>query len=115
MREHSRDKERLEHILSAIQVIENGLSTYSKDELLSNPLLYYGLVKQIEIIGEAANLLTHEFREMHVDVNWRPIVAMRNVLVHDYIHISKEMLWATITLDIPELKQHIALYYEEFE
>lgn len=115
MREHSRDKERLEHILSAIQVIENGLSTYSKDELLSNPLLYYGLVKQIEIIGEAANLLTHEFREMHVDVNWRPIVAMRNVLVHDYIHISKEMLWATITQDIPELKQHIALYYEEFE
>ncbi len=115
MREHSRDKERLEHILSAIQVIENGLSTYSKDELLSNPLLYYGLVKQIEIIGEAANLLTHEFREMHVDVNWRPIVAMRNVLVHDYIHISKEMLWVTITQDIPELKQHIALYYEEFE
>ena len=60
-------------------------------------------------------MLTFDFREMHVNVNWRPIVAMRNVLVHDYIHISKEMLWATITQDIPELKQHIALYYEEFE
>ena len=115
MREHSRDKERLEHILDAISVIEDGLATYPKEELLNNRLLYYGLVKQIEIIGEAANLLTHEFREMHVDVNWRPIVAMRNVLVHDYIHISQDMLWITITQDIPNLKEHIELYYEEFK
>ena len=115
MREHSRDKERLAHILDAIQIIENGMAAYPKEELLDNPLLYYGLVKQIEIIGEAANLLTFEFREKHTDVNWRPIVAMRNVLVHDYIHISKEMLWATITQDVPELKKHIAHYYEEFQ
>ena len=114
MREHSRDKERLQHILDAIMIIENGLSSYSKEELLNNSLLYFGLVKQIEIIGEAANLLTFEFREKHVDVNWRPIVAMRNVLVHDYIHISKDMLWATITQDIPALKVHIERYYKEF-
>ena len=115
MREHNRDKERLEHILDAVCVIENGLAAYPKDELLNNRLLYYGLVKQIEIIGEAANLLTHEFRETHVDVNWRPIVAMRNVLVHDYIHISKDMLWTTITQDIPSFKEHIERYYKEFD
>ena len=115
MREHSRDKERLAHILEAITVIENGLGTYPKDELLDKPLLYYGLVKQIEIIGEAANLLTHEFRDSHNEVNWRPIVGMRNVLVHDYIHISKEMLWATITQDIPTLKTQIERYYAEFD
>ena len=115
MREHNRDKERLEHILDAVSVIEEGLATYPKEELLNNRLLYYGLVKQIEIIGEAANLLTHEFRETHVDVNWRPIVAMRNVLVHDYIHISKDMLWTTITQDIPNFKEHIKRYHEEFE
>lgn len=102
-------------MLDAMAIIEDGLKTYPKEELLNNPLLYYGLVKQIEIIGEAANLLTHEFRETHVDVNWRPIVAMRNVLVHDYIHISKDMLWATITQDIPALKEHIECYYKEFE
>jgi uncharacterized protein with HEPN domain len=113
MREHSRDKERLKHILDAITIIENGMRAYSKDELLENPLLYYGLVKQIEIIGEAANLLTHEFRETHVEVNWRPIVAMRNVLVHDYIHISKDMLWATITQDIPVLRPQIEEYIAE--
>jgi uncharacterized protein with HEPN domain len=115
MREHSRDKERLEHILDAIGVIENGMATYPKEELLNTPLLYYGLVKQIEIIGEAANLLTHEFRDSHKEVNWRPIVSMRNVLVHDYIHISKEMLWATLTQDIPTFKAQIERYYAELE
>ena len=113
MREHKRDKERLEHILDAIKVIENGLATYSKEELLDTPLFYYGLVKQVEIIGEAANLLTIEFRESHSEVDWRPIVNMRNVLVHDYIHISKDILWVTLTQDIPELKKHIEQYYNE--
>ena len=114
MREFRRDKERLEHILDAISVIENGLATYSKEDLLNNKLLYYGLVKQIEIIGEAANMLTHEFRDEHTEVDWRPIVAMRNVFVHDYIHISSDMLWATITQDIPHFKVHIAKFHEEF-
>ena len=113
MREHKRDKERLEHILDAIKVIENGLATYSKEELLDTPLFYYGLVKQVEIIGEAANLLTIEFRESHSEVDWRPIVNMRNVLVHDYIHISKDILWVTLTQDIPELKKHIERYYDK--
>jgi uncharacterized protein with HEPN domain len=115
MREHSRDKERLEHILDAIGIIEDGLAKYSKEELLQNRLLYYGLVKQIEIIGEAANMLTHEFRDEHTEVDWRPIVAMRNVLVHDYIHISADMLWTTITQDIPHLKVHIEKFHENFE
>ncbi|MBQ7531340.1 MAG: DUF86 domain-containing protein [Paludibacteraceae bacterium] len=113
MREHERDRERLEHILGAIQVIEDGLGTYSQSELLNKPLFYYGLVKQIEIIGEASNLLTAGFRDRHKEVDWRPIINMRSVLVHDYIHISKDLLWVTLTQDIPELKKHIERYYSE--
>ena len=113
MREHSRDKERLEHILDAISVIENGLATYSKEELLNNRLLYYGLVKQIEIIGEAANMLTHEFRETHTEVDWRPIVAMRNVLVHGYYNTSPLFVWETYTNDLPFLKMQVEKYIAE--
>jgi len=115
MRDQKRDKERLAHILAAIGIIENGISMYPKSELLDNPLLYYGLVKQVEIIGEAANMLTQEFRDCHTEVNWRPIVNMRHVLVHDYVHISKDMLWATITQDIPQLKVQIEHYYKHCE
>ena len=69
MREIKRDKERLTHILEAISVIENGLAAYSKDELLNNPLFYYGLVKQLEIIGEAANLLTQDIPSLKVHID----------------------------------------------
>ena len=111
MREDSRNSERLAHILEAMKIVEAGIASYSRDELLNTPLLYYGLVKQIEIIGEAANMLTKDFRDSHGDVDWRPIVNMRHVLVHDYIHISKDILWETITRDLPELKPWIERYY----
>lgn len=113
MRERSRDRERLLHMMDAIQVIEDGVKTYAKEELLGKPLLYYGLVKQIEIIGEAANMLTPGFRDEHSDTNWRPIVNMRNVLVHDYIHINPVMLWDTIEHNLPDLKASLERYLQE--
>lgn len=58
-------------------------------------------------------MLTAEFRDTHADVDWRPIINMRNVLVHDYIHISKDLLWVTLIQDIPEFKKHIEQYYAE--
>lgn len=113
MRERSRDKERLCHMLDAIQVIQDGVTTYAKEDLLGKPLLYYGLVKQVEIIGEAANMLTQEFRDEHPDTNWRPIVNMRHVLVHDYIHINPVMLWETIEHNLPDLKTSLERYIQE--
>lgn len=113
MREQNRDKDRLKHILDTICTIEDSVVKFPKEELLNQPLFFYGLVKQIEIIGEAANKLTQEFRNAHNDIEWRPIISMRNVLVHDYIHISKDLLWDTIENNIPELKIYIERYYKE--
>ena len=111
MREHKRDKEFLtiRTFATAISIPKRRNHTIEKQLFTT----FYGLVKQVEIIGEAANLLTIEFRESHSEVDWRPIVNMRNVLVHDYIHISKDILWVTLTQDIPELKKHIERYYYE--
>ena len=51
-------------------------------------LRYYGIVKNIEIIGEAANMLSSQFKETHTDVEWRPISNMRNFLVHEYFQVD---------------------------
>ena len=113
MREHNRDKERLEHILDAISVIENGLATYTKEELLNNRLLYYGLVKQIEIIGEAANMLTADFRDEHPLTPWREIIAMRNFIVHGYNMVDKNEVVSVIENDLVILKNNIQSYIDE--
>ena len=61
MREPIRDRERLEHIKAAIDRINRYTSDKSYDDLVSDDMMYYAVVKNIEIIGEAANMLTQQF------------------------------------------------------
>ena len=65
MREPVRDRERLEHIKDAIERIQDNIKAVSLDNLSSNVLMYYGVVKNIEIIGEAAYNITNAFRNSH--------------------------------------------------
>lgn len=65
MREQLRDKSRLEHILEAIDRLETFAGNLSREELEADVLRYYGIVKNIEIIGEAANMLTNDFKSLH--------------------------------------------------
>ena len=101
---------RLEHILAAIERLEKYAGTLSREELESDVLRYYGIVKNIEIIGEAANMLSTPFKETHTEVEWRPISNMRYFLVHEYFQVDNDTVWAVIHGDIVELKKYILKY-----
>lgn len=107
MRERERDNGRLRDIIQAIDNIMSFTDGLSLEELSSDKLRYYAVVKNVEIIGEAANMLTTEFREMHSNIPWKDIVRMRNVLVHGYAAILPELLWETALVDVPVLKVQI--------
>ncbi len=113
MREQLRDRNRLEHILQAIETLQKYAGKLSREELESDVLRYYGIVKNIEIIGEAANMLTVSFREQHSDVPWRDIAGMRNFLVHEYFRVDSDTVWAVIHSEIIELKEHVSRYLSE--
>ena len=113
MREVLKDKTRLEHILEAIERLEKYAGTLTRDELEADVLRYYGIVKNIEIIGEAANMLSASFKESHAEVEWRPISNMRNFLVHEYFQVDNDTVWAVIHSDIVELKKYIIKYLAE--
>ena len=91
MREPSRDKGRLEHMLQAIERIKRYTLGKTFDDFIANDKMYYAVVKNIEILGEASNMLTEEFRLSHPQTPWKQVNGMRNIL---YMNISK---W-TITL-----------------
>lgn len=112
MRERIRDKERLEHMLQAINIIIENKDKQSYEEVIANPIMYFGFVKHVEIIGEACYKLTKEFRQEHTEVEWDAIEGMRHVLVHGYYQIQPDQLWDTIQNDIPELKPLIELLIE---
>ena len=104
MREEVRDIERLSHMLEAINVLINYKEHHTLVDAKSDPIAYFGLVKHVEIIGEAVYKLTHEFRDTHPVLNWADIERMRHVLVHGYYKIRPDQLWETIVTDIPEIK-----------
>ena len=113
MREPLRDRSRLEHILEAIDRLQTYAGNLSKEELEEDVLRYYGIVKNIEIVGEAARMLTETFRSAHPETNWRSIANMRNFLVHEYFQVDSEVVWSVIHEEIVELRKQVTRYLSE--
>lgn len=103
MRESIKDRGRIEHILEMAQNLQEAKQQYSYEDILNDRILFFGLTKMVEIIGEVAYKLTNEFRETHPELPWREIVGMRHLLVHGYFAISPDMLWEVIQNDIPAM------------
>ena len=115
MRELPRDPGRLEHMLIAIDNVQKFLDGKNLDDLLNDKILFYAVVKNIEIVGEAANNLTKELMEQHPEVNWKDVIGMRHVLVHDYYNILPERVLHVIENDLPPLKAQIEQYLSEMK
>jgi uncharacterized protein with HEPN domain len=113
MRETVRDIDRLRHIDECIEHINDFLKGKSFEDMRADIMCFHAVVYNIMIIGEAANLLTKEFREKHPNVPWRDIVDIRNVLVHGYITTNASLVWDTCTNDLPSLKTEITEYIKE--
>lgn len=104
MRERINDKGWLRHILSSVNIILDNKDRFNLEKIESDPIVFFGFVKQLEIIGEAVYMLSKEFRNQHKDVEWDVIEGMRHVLlVHGYYQIRPTQLWNTIQQDIPVL------------
>ena len=63
------------------------------DEFVSNELVIDGVIRNFEIIGEAANRLTDDFKDQYQDIDWHRIRGFRNRIVHDYVGIDFEIVW----------------------
>jgi len=107
MREKLKDKERLNHIIESIDNISEFVRGKSFDTFRNDKILRFAIIKNIEIIGEAAYLLSEEFRTMHNEIEWKDLIGMRHILVHDYYQIKFEIVWVTIEEDLHPLREKI--------
>ena len=110
MRESVRDRDRLEHMVESITNILDFADGKTLEELEADKLRYYGIVKNIEIIGEAAYKLTNAFRRQHAETPWEVIMKMRHVLVHDYYQIKPREVWIVIKDDLHPLREQVKRY-----
>ncbi|MBI5816374.1 MAG: DUF86 domain-containing protein [Nitrospinae bacterium] len=105
-------RERLMDILEAVAAIEKyaarGREVFARDELVQT-----WIVHNLQIIGEAAANLGIAFHDSHPSVPWAPIVAMRNILVHEYFGIDANEVWRAVEKDLPVLKKAIGEILQE--
>ena len=113
MRERIKDKNRLEHILNAIDTIQSRTAGFTFDELTADKVFFAGIVYFTMIIGEAAYMLTSEFREQHSDLPWDQIVSMRHHIVHGYYQVDESIVWEVIQYDLDPLRQQITRILSE--
>ncbi|MDE6638164.1 MAG: DUF86 domain-containing protein [Muribaculaceae bacterium] len=115
MRETLKDPLRLEHIIDSIDRLTQAQQSHDFEKLSEKDLEYFGIVKLLEIIGEAAYKLTTEFKVNHPETPWKYIVNMRHILVHGYYQVKRQEVIKTIREDLPPLRTQISNYLLEFE
>jgi uncharacterized protein with HEPN domain len=113
MREKARDKRRIEDIISYSENVTRLVKNVTYDEFVKDIAIYYGTMKNVEIVGEAAYMLTKEFKALHPETPWDIVQGMRHVLVHDYANVSSQTLFDTATKDVPEIRRQAQKYLAE--
>lgn len=114
MRELLKDSARLEHILEAIERVEEYTKDVSRNSFDNDKMRIHATAYNIQIIGEASYKLSKEFKQSHTDTPWRLIEKMRHILVHDYFTVDLDFVWLVITEDLSLLKEQVIKYLEGF-
>lgn len=102
----------LRHILDAINQIQSYTTDLSYQEFSRDRLVQDGVIRQLEIIGEACRYVSDDFRAQHPDLPWTQIIGLRNRLVHAYFDINLGIIWDIVQADIPTLKTRIGRILE---
>lgn len=93
------------HIIEAINRIKKYVEGTSYVGFSTNNMLVDAVVRQLEIIGEAANQMNEEFKEKHKEIPFNKIISMRNKLIHEYFGVDPEVVWETCMKDLVLLEK----------
>jgi len=106
-----KDRDRLRHILEAIERIEK-YAVQGEEVFRQNELIQTWIVHHLQIIGEAARALSKSFREAHPEIEWKKIIGMRNILVHEYFGVDPDIVWRVVSVELPVLKARVKEFLE---
>lgn len=104
----------LDDILEAIQRIKEYISNMDFEDFAENRLVVDAVVRNLEIIGESCRALPQEIREKYPNIEWRKIVGLRNILIHQYFGVDLELVWDIVKNKLPELEIQIKKIKRDF-
>jgi uncharacterized protein with HEPN domain len=101
------DLVRLKHMHDATASALRFVDGRRRQDLDSDEMLLFALVRAVEVIGEAANKVSAAGRADLPDIRWAAIVGMRNRLVHAYADVDRDILWSTVLDELPGLRSRL--------
>ncbi len=103
-----RDPHRLHDILDALDSIAAMIQGRTESDFVNDETLCYAVAHRLTVAGEAAGRVSPEIRERNPDVPWADIIALRNILVHEYFGVHWPLVWKTVSEHAPLLRVQIA-------
>jgi uncharacterized protein with HEPN domain len=97
------DRARLLHMIEAAEAVSNFVNGRLRQDLDTDAMLLFALVRAVEVFGEAAAKVSPSAKAASPNIPWPQIVAMRNRLIHAYFDIDHNILWRTASEEIPTL------------
>lgn len=97
----------LDDILEAIDKIEEYIADIPFEVFLVENKTKDAVVRNLEIIGEASKNISEEIKQKYDDVEWRKIIGLRNIVVHDYFGVDYEIVWQIITNELLPFKEQL--------
>ena len=105
----------LQDILTCIGKVKKYLQGFDFTEFKANEEKIDAVIRNVEIIGEAANNLTRDFRSKNLQVEWRKIISTRNRIIHGYATVDLEIIWNITQSDLDILKTEIEKILEDLD
>jgi uncharacterized protein with HEPN domain len=98
---------RLKHMLDAARAAKGHLAGKKRTDLDINRTILSAVVRELEIIGEAANSIPTAFKKKYPEIPWKQMIAMRNRLIHAYFDVDHDIVWVTAKDYLPPLIQQL--------
>ena len=105
----------LMEILEAIEKIERYIDSLSFEDFVKNEMVVDAVIRNLEIVGEAARNIPEEVRSKYSNIPWKRVVGFRNIVIHGYFDVDLEIVWVIAKERLPELKPQIKRMLMEFE
>lgn len=101
------DRLYLADILDAVSAIEDFVRSMDYNAFAGDRKTRSAVIRELEVIGEAAGRISNELKAIYPDIDWRTIKDFRNILAHEYFGIDNEIIWEIVTEKLVPLKKRV--------